>query len=97
MYATVNDITGPADQLDEAIAGFKEEVVPRVQAMDGLARGYLLLDRDNGRTIGITVWETEETLRASEETATGLRSSASEWATSVDVSRYQVVVSKPQS
>ncbi len=97
MYARVSDLTGPVDQLDRGITDFREQVVPAVRAMEGFVRAYLLVDRENGRTLAVTVWETEDALRGSEEAAARLRSSVAEdiSATSTTVSRYEIVVSEP--
>jgi heme-degrading monooxygenase HmoA len=99
MYARVSDITVPIDQVDRAISGFNEQVVPTVGGTDGFVRAYLLVDRAGGRSLAITVWESEEAMRASEESASQLRTSVAgdASATDVSVSRYEVVVSEPAS
>jgi heme-degrading monooxygenase HmoA len=99
MYARVSDIAVPVDQVDGAIAAFNDQVVPAVRGMDGFVRAYLLVDRAGGRSLAMTVWESEAAMRASEEAASQLRTSVSEEASATDVavSRYEVVVSEPAS
>lgn len=97
MFARVTDITAPADQLDAGIAGFTEQVLPAARGMQGFVRAYLLVDRESGRALSVTVWETEEAMRASEEAANQLRSSVTSdmGATTVSVGRFEIAVSEP--
>ncbi len=99
MFARVSELTAPVDQVEQAIDGFKQQVVPAVRGMNGFSRAYLLVDRSSGKSLAITVWESEEAMRASEDAATQLRSSvvADVSASDVAVSRYEVAVSEPMS
>ena len=54
----------------------------------------MLVDRQTGSAIAITLWEDERTLRASEERANALRAEAAEGMGASDqptVERYEVV------
>lgn len=71
--------------------------MPAARGMDGFVRAYLLVDRDSGKTLSVTVWETEEAMRASEEAAARLRSQVTDGigATGVSVDHFEVTVSEP--
>lgn len=65
-----------------------------VRQLDGAKSAYLLLDRRSGKALTITLWESEEALRASEEAANKLRGDAagSAGGTVQDVERYEVAL-----
>jgi hypothetical protein len=87
-------IQGSTEQADAAINNFRENVVPFTR--EGGGKGSLLLvDRENGKVIAITLWESEEALRTSEEKANQLRAQAAEQAGASQaptVERYEVAV-----
>ena len=76
MFARVSTLRGAPEQIDDGIRQVRENVLPSVEQMDGYQGGYLLVDRQNGTSISITLWESEEAMRASEEAANQLRSDA---------------------
>ena len=94
MYARVSTIQGPTGQLDEGLNRMKREVVPAVKQLG--AQGIIsLADRQTGKTLTITLWETEDDLRESEEQANQLRKQAAGDIGSTsepEVDRYEVVV-----
>ena len=94
MYARVSTIQGPTEQLDEGLDRMKREVVPAVKQLG--AQGIIsLADRTSGKSLTITLWDTEEDLRESEERANQLRKQAAEGIGSTaepQVERYEVVV-----
>lgn len=56
--------------------------------MAGFKGAYLLVDRKNGKSMGITLWDTERNLQASAATAEKLRAQASEI---IDASKLPIV------
>jgi heme-degrading monooxygenase HmoA len=46
--------------------------------MEGFEGMIALVDRHSGKTLGITFWESEEAMRASEEAANQLRQESAE-------------------
>ena len=94
MFARVSTLRGAPEQIDDGIRQVRENVLPSVEQMDGYQGGYLLVDRQNGTSISITLWESEEATRASEEAANQLRSDAagSAGGTVQDVERYEVAL-----
>ncbi len=93
MHARVTTLTGTPADVEAGIANFQANVLPFAQEQgDG---AILLVDRASGKAIAITLWESEQALRASEEAANALRAdAASEMGASEApaVERFEVAV-----
>ena len=93
MYARVTSLSGSPTDVEAGIASFRESVVPFARE-DG--RGaILLIDRQTGKAIAITLWEDEQALAASDERATALRADAAQEMGATQqptVERYEVAV-----
>jgi len=75
MFARVSTYrTADADALLE---GFRDLSDPLAQ-MEGFSQAFFLLDRDNGKAMSITMWESEEALSASVARAAELRKQGSQ-------------------
>lgn len=94
MYARLTTLEGPPDRIDDAIRYTQEQVLPQLQQMDGF-KGFIALgDPQSGKLRGVALWESEEALRATEETASRIRGGVAE-ATGgrvADVEQYEVAV-----
>jgi heme-degrading monooxygenase HmoA len=66
MYARSTTVQGNPQSVDDAIAYLRDEVMPAVQEMDGCIGMSMICDRDTGRCIATTAWETEEAMHNSE-------------------------------
>jgi heme-degrading monooxygenase HmoA len=66
MYARSTTVRGNPQSLDDAIAYLRDEVMPATQDMAGCIGLSMLCDRDTGRCIATTAWETEEAMHNSE-------------------------------
>ena len=66
MYARSTTTSGNPQSIDDAMAYMRDEVMPAVQAMDGCIGMSMLADRDTGRCIATTAWESEEAMHDSE-------------------------------
>ena len=99
MFARVTTYRGDPGQIDEGLNYARESILPRVQQLDGFEGVYYLVDRESGKALTITLWESEEAMRASEEEADRLRSLSAESASATvqDVERYEVGISPAQS
>jgi hypothetical protein len=73
MHARVTWLEGSPAQAGEAIGGIREQVLPAIRDVAGFAGLWLLLDREAGRAMTLTLWETREDMDASEEAALRLR------------------------
>ncbi len=65
MYARSNTARGDPRRMDDAIAYIRDEVLPAVREMDGNIGLSMLADRDSGRSIVTSAWESEAAMRAS--------------------------------
>ena len=92
--ARVSSLEGPPDKIDEGIRFIKEQILPEARDLIGWRGVIALVDRAAGRTKTITLWDSDESLRASEERANQLRSEAAEamGETVTGVDRYVVAL-----
>ncbi len=66
MYARSVTVRGNPQSVDDGITYLRDEVMPAVQEMDGCVGISMICDRDSGRCIATTAWETEEAMHNSE-------------------------------
>ena len=95
MHARVSTIYGSADQGEEGLRAMREQILPALRQMGGCDGAILLVDRGSGKAVGITLWESEEAMRASEEEAMRLRREAADTAGATEppvVDRYEVAL-----
>ncbi len=94
MFARVSTFQGPPDQTAEGIRVAREQILPTARLMDGFKGIYLLFDRESGRSLSITLWETEADMQASEAAASRARAESAEASgeTVVGVERYEVAL-----
>lgn len=92
MYARISTLEGSPEHIDEGLRQVRENVLPQIQQQEGFKGMVALADRQTGKTIGITFWESEEALKASEEAADRLREDSAEAMsdTIAGVERYEV-------
>jgi hypothetical protein len=74
MRARVTTLSGSLADVDTGVENFRANVVPF--ACEHGKGAILLVDRQNGEAIAITLWEGEDALRASDEAAHALRADA---------------------
>jgi hypothetical protein len=94
--ARLSTLEGPPEQIDSGTRRVIEDILPRVQSIDGFAGVISLADRKSGTTKLITLWTSANALTASESAATNLRSEAAKAAggTISGVERYEVAVAE---
>ena len=92
MHARVSILQGPPELMDEGLRQAREVVLPGARLIDGFSGMIALGDRQSGKTLGITFWESEEAMRASEEAASRMREESAEAGgdTIASVERYEV-------
>jgi heme-degrading monooxygenase HmoA len=76
VYARSTTIQAHSSAIDDGIAFVRDEVMPALQAMQGYVGLSLLIDRESGRCIATSAWESEEALRISTDNAAPLRDQA---------------------
>jgi heme-degrading monooxygenase HmoA len=94
MHARMSILEGPADQVDEGMRYVREQVLPLIQQQDGFQGFVALSDRQSGKVIGVSFWESEQAMQASEEVGDRTRSESAEatGGTVAGVERYEVGV-----
>ncbi|MGB8650512.1 MAG: hypothetical protein WCD35_07600 [Mycobacteriales bacterium] len=74
MYARITEWDGvTAAEIDRDLSYTRTEVVPRVEDIPGMCGMLVLVDRENGRSTSITLYEDERALEESRESAQTLR------------------------
>jgi len=93
VYLRTVRLEGDPEDLEKAIRAFDHVSMP-VRRLPGCAAVALLADRKAGRGVTLTYWETEASLKASEEAAADARAllTAEHDLTVIDVERYEVAV-----
>ena len=94
LRARVSFIEGSGDAIGEGVSSFRAKVVPVVRQSGGKG-ALLLIDRQSGKALAITLWEDDDAMRATEERADELRQQAAEEAHATAlprVERYDVEV-----
>ncbi len=94
MHARVTTIEGSPDRADAGIDSFRSSALSVVRGLDGFKGALLLVDRNSGKGLAATLWESEAAMRASEEAVTGVRQEASQamGASQPSVDRYEVAI-----
>jgi hypothetical protein len=93
VHARVTTLRGTPEDVESGIDNFRANVVPF--ARDQGTGAILLVDRQSGNAIAITLWEDEQSLRASEDAANALRTDAADQMGASEapaVERYEVAV-----
>jgi heme-degrading monooxygenase HmoA len=67
MNARIGRVSFSADKADDVIQHVRQEIVPKYEGRDGFKGFTLLLDRANGQGIGISFWESESAMRATDD------------------------------
>lgn len=93
MYARISRYEVPLDRLDEDIRG-ADDTVTKVERMPGSLGLFYLVDRKTGKTMSMTLWESQQAMSESEAPAASLRDRTSSAVGSriVAIERYEVVV-----
>jgi hypothetical protein len=90
VFARVATFQSDPGQLDDTVEMVREEVAG--ETPDGLkgAKMLMLIDRDSGKSIGITLFDSEEALRRGDQALNAMDPGATERRTTVEF--YEVPV-----
>ena len=93
MHARLTQIDGSPDKLDEGIAMARSQVLPKLQGLDGYKGFTVGVDRSSGHIFGVSFFDSEEAVRASEDVIRGDREATAEVAGGTpQVSYYEIVI-----
>ncbi len=73
MYARQVTVKGSSEKIEEGVQSVRDHVLPVLRECKGFRGQLLLVDRDKGEAVGISLWDTEEDMLASEEKVSGAR------------------------
>ena len=73
MYARVSTYTAP--DPDKLVAGF-QTATEGLKQLPGQAGAFFCIDRESGKALTMTLWETEDALESSRQGANQLRDQA---------------------
>lgn len=92
--ARVSSLEGSPKNIDDSVRKVQDETLPKVRELDGSVGVISLADRTSGRVTVITLWESAEALRQSEQQADRIREQAAESGgqSIAGVDRYEVAV-----
>jgi heme-degrading monooxygenase HmoA len=99
MHARVTTIQGAPGKVDDVARQVQEQTLPQLQKLEGFKGFVALGDRQSGKLLGVSFWESEEALRANEQTVSDVRSAAAETADGIvaGVEEYEVLVNEAPS
>ena len=99
MHARVSTIQGAPGKVDDVARQAQEQTLPQLQKLEGFKGFVVLGDRQSGKMLGVSFWESEEALRASDEAASSVRSAAAQTADGIvaGVEEYEVFVNEAPS
>ncbi len=92
MHARMSTLEGSPEEMDEGLRDVREHVLPLLKRQEGF-KGFIALgNRQSGELVGITFWESEQAMQASEEVGDRTRSDTAEATGDAieDVERYEV-------
>jgi heme-degrading monooxygenase HmoA len=78
VYARSTTIRARPEAIDEGISYIRDEVMPMIQQIDGCIGISMLADRESGRCIATSAWQSMEAMRASDEQLRSIRDRAGE-------------------
>ena len=92
MHARVTLTHGPVTEVDTTVSRVRD-VLPMLQKQHGFKGMYVLVDRQAGKGITFSLWETEADMKASDDAGSRARSQVTT-GTKVEstVERYEVVL-----
>lgn len=93
MFARVTTTQGSSEQYDQTVRFVQEQLVPMLKQVPGIKGAYVLADRQTGKGISITLWESEEAMTASTQAANQIRAQGAAGTSSAveGVQGYEVI------
>jgi heme-degrading monooxygenase HmoA len=99
MFARTFTIEGRHEQFDGFARAGQEKVLPALRRLEGFEGLLVLANHQNDKILVVTLWESEEAMRGSEEAAYWLRAFSAEAAGGevTNVERHEVVFSETEN
>jgi heme-degrading monooxygenase HmoA len=96
VFARITTYEGRPEGLEEFRHAMLEHVMPALRRLPGFQGILFLADRESGKLLAVALWETEESMQASEDSAYWFRAYGAETANEriTGVERYEVILSE---
>jgi heme-degrading monooxygenase HmoA len=75
VYARVSTYDVEPERIDDSVRSFRE-AIEAIRALDGFHEAFLLVDRENGQAVTITLWDGPGSMVASRVRASRARTDA---------------------
>lgn len=94
MHARSAVIEMSPDKIDDAVKFWNDEQIPKYRRQDGYKGFTLLVNRESGKALGVSFWESEDALLASDELGKQARAGLAETSSGSEQPRenWEVVV-----
>ena len=94
MFARVSTFQGKPEDIEKEIRVVRDEIIPKARVLKGFKGFRMLVNRSSGKSLGVTFWETEEDMKASEQAADRLRKEAAQSAGEkiISVERFEIAI-----
>jgi quinol monooxygenase YgiN len=93
MYARTTTMRGDPQAVDALVAKVRDELMPSLLELDGCIGLSLLVDRDTGRVIATSAWESRDAMRAGAAAVGALRERAAEsFGATPEVQEWEIAV-----
>ena len=95
MFARITTYQGSPERVAEFRQAMEEHVLPALRRLPGFQGVLFLADHESGKVLGVALWETEESMHASEDSAYWFRAYGAEAASEriTGVERYEIILS----
>jgi hypothetical protein len=99
MYARVSTFEGPVEDLEASVDFARTTLLPEARKLTGWRGCLNLVDAATGKELLVTLWDTEDHLRASEAQAGEIRDRGAEQSgrKPFGIERYRVVLGEVNS
>ena len=67
MYARLTKMHFKIDRIEHVLKLYNDSIIPAVKSQKGFKGAYLLTNRNTGKAISCTLWDSEEDAVANEE------------------------------
>jgi heme-degrading monooxygenase HmoA len=78
MHARISTFQLDAARIDDVVSQLEEREVPEWEQMDGFKGFTLMADRESGKLVGVSFWESADAMSDSEERLKESRQRAAE-------------------
>lgn len=93
LYGRVATIEGRPDKIEKGVSRFRDQAIPLIQNAEGFEGALMLVDKENGRAVGITIWDSVEHREATDAAMAAVRTGAGDAMGGVpDVKLYDVPI-----